>query len=211
MNCPSRISRAQTAKSHLSAAALRGGRTHAVPTFFIAIAFLVLLIAVVDAAHAQIQTEEYRVKAAFLFHFAQLVDWPPEALGDEKNPLTLCTVGKDPFHGDLEATVEGKSIGTHALRVRHFKEAREIQGCQVLFVSGSERSDVPVLIAGLKNDAVLTVGETNDFVKQGGMIGFSVESNKVRFEINMEAAERAKLKISSRLLLLAKNVIGNHS
>jgi hypothetical protein len=170
---------------------------------------LILLVSRAGPAHAQ-QSEEYRVKAAFLFHFAQLVDWPPEALGDEKQPLTLCTVGKDPFGGDLEATLQGKSIGARALQVRHLKQVQDAQGCQILFVAGSERKEVASVLAALKEAAVLTVGESEDFVKQGGMIGFSMENNKLRFDINVEAATRAKLKISSRLLLLAKSVIGSH-
>jgi hypothetical protein len=163
-----------------------------------------------EAAQAQ-QSEEYRVKAAFLFHFAQLVDWPAEALGDEKNPLTVCTMGKDPFGGDLETTLQGKSIGNRAVQIKHLKERQEVPGCQVLFIGNSERKDLPALLAALKDAAVLTVGESDDFAKQGGMIGFSMDNNKVRFDINVDAASRAKLKISSRLLLLAKSVIGNHS
>lgn len=186
-------------------------RSHfATPSLFSAIILSLFSLTVVDCARPQSQAEEYRLKAAFLVHFTQLVDWPPDALGGAKNPLTICTVGKDPFHGDLEATVEGKSIGSRPFRVQHFKQAQEVQGCQVLFVSSSVRAQVSVLIAGIKNQAVLTVGETDDFVREGGVIGFCLDDNKVRFEINVEAAERARLKISSRLLLLAKNIIGNH-
>lgn len=164
----------------------------------------------VNLAWAQSKADEYRVKAAFLFHFTQLVDWPPDALGDEKAPLTLCTVGEDPFKGDLDGMVEGKRIGVRTFRVQHFKETQDIRSCQVIFIGAGERSHVPALLAELQDARVLTVGETDGFVKQGGMIGFFLENNKVRFEINLEAAERAKLKISSRLLLLAKNVVGNH-
>lgn len=190
--------------------ALRKGRTKGVLSLLCAIALLMQMMGATESGHAEDQTEEYRVKAAFLFHFAQLVDWPAEALGDEKNPLTLCTVGKDPFRGDLETMLQGKVIGARSLRVLHIKDGQEIQGCQVLFVSSSERAQIPLIIAGLKDGAVLTVGETEDFVGQGGMIGFCLEGNKIRFEINVEAAQRAKIKISSRLLLLAKSVVGNH-
>jgi uncharacterized protein DUF4154 len=171
---------------------------------------LAFALGAVDPGRAQAPVEEYRVKAAFLFHFVQLVDWPPGALGDEKNPLTLCTVGKDSFQGDLEATLQGKLVGTHPLHVEHLKPSQEIKNCRVVFISDSERAQVPVIIAALKDDAVLSVGESDDFIREGGMIGFCLDNNKVRFEINVGAADRAKLKISSRLLLLAKNVIGNH-
>jgi hypothetical protein len=161
-------------------------------------------------ARAQSKVDEYRLKAAFLFHFAQLVDWPPGALGADRDPVTLCTLGEDPFHGDLEAVVEGKLAGNRALHVRHFKLVQDVQGCHLLFIGSSERSLVPALLSKLKDAPVLTVGETDDFVKQGGVIRFCLEGNKVRFEINLDAAQRAGLKISSRLLLLAKSVVGNH-
>jgi uncharacterized protein DUF4154 len=161
-------------------------------------------------ALAQSQAGEYHVKAAFLYHFVQLVEWPANSLGGESSPVTLCIIGEDPFGGDLEATLAGKTVGTRSLRVRHLKEAEELQGCHVLFVSEHEAAHLARLLQGLKDGPILTVGESNGFVEQGGMIGFLVVDNKVRFEINLEAAERAKLKISSRLLLLAKTVIGNH-
>jgi len=166
-----------------------------------------------DDAHstrAQSQSAEYHVKAAFLFHFAQLVEWPAGTLGNDINPVTLCTIGEDPFRGDLEATLAGKTVGTRTLIVRHLKSAEEFQGCHVLFVSSHDAARLGPLLQELKNGPILTVGESDGFVEQGGMIGFCLVDNKVRFEINVEAAERAKLKISSRLLLLAKTVVGNH-
>jgi hypothetical protein len=159
---------------------------------------------------AQSPASEYHVKAAFLFHFVQLVDWPAGSLGNDAAPVTVCTIGEDPFHGDLEVTLAGQSVGTRSFRVRHLKSAEDFQGCQVLFVGKHDAARLGRLLAELKDGSVLTVGESDGFVQQGGMIGFLLVENKVRFEINLPAAERANLKISSRLLLLAKSVIGNH-
>jgi hypothetical protein len=161
-------------------------------------------------ALAQSQPGEYHVKAAFLFHFVQLVEWPAGSLGNDINPVTLCTIGEDPFRGDLETTLAKKNLGTRPLRVRHLKQTEDFQGCQVLFVSGREAAHLGHLLQELKDGPILTVGESDGFVEQGGMIGFLLVDDKVRFEINLEAAERARLKISSRLLLLAKTVVGNH-
>jgi len=179
---------------------------------FLAISILgmVFLKSSTRIAHAQ-QTEEYHVKAAFLYHFVQLVDWPAGAPGEEKKPITVCTIGKDPFDGDLDATLQGKSIGARPLQVRHLKQPEEVQGCQVVFIDGSARKQVFLVLVSLNQPSILTVGESSDFAKQGGMIGFCMDdNNKVRFDINVDAASRARLKISSRLLLLAKTVIGNH-
>jgi YfiR/HmsC-like len=153
-------------------------------------------------------SSEYQVKAAFLFHFAQFVDWPPEAFKDAATPLTYCTVGEDPFHGALDASLNGKAIDGRPARVLHFRQVQEIQGCQILFLGTSERKFISATLANLKASPVLTVGESENFVQQGGMIGFFLEDNKVRFEINLDVADRAKLKISARLLALAKTVIG---
>ena len=153
-------------------------------------------------------TSEYEIKGAFLFHFAQFVDWPPETFKDATSPLTFCTLGEGPFHGALTASLSGKTIGTRPLRVLHLKTSQESQGCQVLFLAASDKKMIPVVLAGVKGQPVLTVGETEHFVLDGGMIGFLTEENKIRFAINLQAAGKARLKISSRLLSLAKSVVG---
>jgi hypothetical protein len=176
---------------------------------------VVLFAAVLHAtgsgtAWAQSTVDEYRMKAAFLFHFAQLVEWPADTPADGGNSLFLCTLGEDPFRGELENTVEGKQIGSRTLRIWHLKSPQDPRGCQVLFISKSEDKRIAVLLANLRNAPVLTVGEADDFLGAGGMIRFCLEGNKVRFEINREAAESARLRISSQLLLLAKNVVGGN-
>ena len=155
-------------------------------------------------------SSEYQVKAAFLYHFAQFVDWPEETFKDASSPLTYCTFGEHPFHGVLDAILSGKAIGARSLRVLHFKQPQDIQGCQVLFIGAEEKKFLPAILAGVKGNSVLTVGESEHFVQDGGMFGFLLEENKIRFEINLEAVEHAKLKVSSRLLALAKTVIGGH-
>lgn len=153
-------------------------------------------------------SSEYQVKAAFLFHFGQFVDWPAETFKDVNSPITYCTLGEDPFHGALEATLGGKSIGPRPLRVQHFKQAQEARGCQVLFIGTAGQKFISDALANVNGSPVLTVGETERFAEDGGVIGFTLADNKVRFEINLDAAEHAGLRISSRLLALAKTVIG---
>jgi hypothetical protein len=176
-------------------------------------AILALLAALGGARSASTETNptsEYQVKAAFLFHFSQFVDWPEETFKDASSPLTYCTIGEDPFHGALDASLSGKTIGARPFRVQHFKEQQDIRGCQILFIGAGEKRLLSAVLASLKGNSVLTVGESEHFVQDGGMIGFLLEENKIRFEINLEAAEYAKLKMSSRLLALAKTVIGGH-
>jgi len=167
-----------------------------------------LLMGAASSAAAQSQADEYRVKAAFLFHFAQLVAWPPDAVLSRKS-FDLCTVGDDPFRGELESQVEGKAIGSQTMHVRHLKLTQDVRGCQMIFAGREEAKEISALLTLLGTAPVVTVGESDDFLLQGGIIRFCLEQNRIRFEINLDAAEKAKLKISSRLLLLAKSVIGN--
>ena len=161
-----------------------------------------------ERSGAQSTDEEYRVKAAFIFHFAQLVDWPPETSTDTANSLFLCTIGEDPFQGALESTVAGKVVGDRILRIRHLKQADDVQACQVLFLGKAQSKRIPMVLATLHNAPILTVGESPGFLGEGGMICFVLEDNNVRFGINLDAAASAKLKIGSRLLILAQTVIG---
>jgi YfiR/HmsC-like len=160
-------------------------------------------------AAAQVQPSEYQVKAAFVFHFTQLVDWPADALGPENRPLILCTTGESALSGVLEATIQGKQIGSRPLEVRHLQEKENPSGCHLLFIVGRDKKRAAAVLAKLNNAPILTVGESDDFIQQGGMIGFCLLENKIRFDINLKSAQRANLKISSRLLLLAKTVVGD--
>lgn len=171
---------------------------------FLTLAFY--LISPVLAA-GQAEVEEYRLKAAFLFHFAQLVEWPPKALTSGDGSLIFCVYGEDPFHGDLEGTVQGKSVAAKPVRIRHINQPQDSKGCHLVFMDRNESGRVRELLNAVNSMPVLTVGESENFLKEGGMIRFCMEERKVRFEISQEAAEKANLKVSSRLLLLAKNVI----
>jgi hypothetical protein len=154
-------------------------------------------------------SSEYAVKAAFLLHFSQFVEWPASTLPRASGPLTYCTIGDDPFLGALDETLKGKSVGNHALAVQHLTARDQIDGCQILFIGAQEKKALNEVSIKAERYSVLIVGESDHFTRDGGMIGFFLENNKVRFDINLEATARAKLKISSRLLLLARNVTGN--
>lgn len=171
--------------------------------------FLMFLLVFQLNLIANSTAEEYSVKAAFLFHFAQFVEWPPETFKDSGSPLLYCTIGEDPFHGVLDASLNGKTIGARSLQVRHVTQPSELQACHVVFLAEKEKKLFPVILELLKGNSVLIVGESGHFVQEGGTIGFCLEENKMRFEINLEAAQKARLKISSRLLALAKTVVGS--
>jgi hypothetical protein len=150
------------------------------------------------------QPSEYQLKAAFLYNFAQFVDWPAGAFAQPTSPLVIGILGDNPFGPGLEQTVRGKTINTHPLSVREFRSLAEVtNACQILFVSSTEKKRLPEIFAGLRGASILTVGETDRFTESGGMINFVLEGTKIRFQINDAAAKSAGLKISSKLLSLA--------
>jgi len=163
-----------------------------------------LLGTVSSAVQAQ-TSGEYQVKAAFLYNFAKFVDWPGEAFSDGSAPLVIGVIGNDPFGGALDSAINGKNIGGRRLTVRRLKWGQDLRSCHILFISSSERQRLPQIIQSLRGSSVLTVGDMGQFNQQGGMINFILEASKVRFEINSRGADQARLRISSKLLALAKN------
>ena len=173
----------------------------------IVILFIGLLVfGLPQSSHAQSPAEEYQVKAAFLFHFAQLADWPAGVLNASDPSLKLCIFDDEPRRQELQSTIEGKAIGTRVFHVRVMSRPQEAQECNIVFLSRDEARRQSAVLKGLRGLPVLTVGETSNFLSDGGMIRFHVEEDKMRFDINLAAADSSHLKISSRLLLLATSV-----
>src|SRR5437899_6860845 len=149
---------------------------------------------------------EYQIKAAFLYNFAKFVEWPADAFADPHAPIVLGVVGEDPFGSVLDKIVLGKTVNGRGLVIKRLKPGSDLRNCHILFVSSSERKHMSQILESLQGSSVLTVGETDRFAQSGGVINFIFEENKVRFEINSETAARAGLKISSKLLALARIV-----
>jgi hypothetical protein len=149
---------------------------------------------------------EYEVKAAFLFHFAKFVEWPPEAFADRTASLVVGVLGEDPFEGVLERAVAGRRVRERAIEVRYFDGLAGVgdSPVHILFVaSQSEAAQVAELSHRFAGRNILLVGESEGFAERGGAVNFTREGKKVRFEINPQAAEAAGLRLSSRLLSLA--------
>jgi hypothetical protein len=150
---------------------------------------------------------EYRVKAAYLLNFTRYVDWPTGSPGAD-SVLSICVLGADPFGTVLDATVAGRTAHGRSLRVRRFQSATESAGCEVVFVSSETWRRSPESLKSLRRAGSLTVGESEQFARLGGVIGFVILDQTVRFVVNDEARSRAGLRISSRMLALAADVYG---
>jgi hypothetical protein len=148
--------------------------------------------------------KEYQVKAVFLLNFAQFVQWPPAAFTSAGEPFRIGVLGEDPFGSFLDETVSGEKVEGHPLVIQRCGSAGDAKGCQILFISRSESGRMEDILAGLKDKSILTVGDTEGFIKNGGVIRFVMEENKVHFRINLEAAKRVNLAISSKVLRLAE-------
>lgn len=146
---------------------------------------------------------EYEIKAAFLYNFAKFVEWPPSVFTDSKQPFNICVLGADPFGRSLDDAVLGKTVASHPVAVTRARLVQELPDCHILFIAGAQRSSLSEILGRFRGKNVLIVGETEDFASTGGTIQFVLEGNHVRFAINPDAAERAGLKISSKLLALA--------
>lgn len=152
---------------------------------------------------------EYQIKAAFLFNFAKFVDWPAEVFPDTTTPITIGIFGKDPFGGTLEEIVAGETVRGRRLALVRFRRVRDIRDCHILFVSASEERSIPQILDKVRGTSVLTVGEIENFARDGGIVNFVLRESRVRFQVNMDAADRARLRISSKLLKLAEIVREN--
>jgi hypothetical protein len=146
---------------------------------------------------------EYELKAAMLYNLTNFVDWPDSAYPDPRLSLHLCVLGKDPFGNALTFTVSNKPASVKPVSIRYLQSDREFGGCHILYISSSERGSATQIFSTVNGSGVLTVGEMTQFAAHGGMIQFSLEDRRVRFDINLDAASRSGLRISSKLLALA--------
>lgn len=169
----------------------------------LAVLTLVLLAMPVPAARAQDAYREYDVKAAFLYNFVKFVEWPAAAFRDDRSPIEICVYGTDPFGQSLDGVVKGESVGGRGLVIRRPASPAALEGCHVLFVAPSERERTAEVLAAVAGRPVLTVADSDGFLRAGGMINFVLDEGRVRFRINEAPAERAHLTISSKLLRLA--------
>ena len=150
-------------------------------------------------------SREYEVKVAFLYNFAKFVEWPPESFKNETSPFVLGILGTDPFGAALE-NLKDKTVRGRKLIIRKLAHLENFEECHILFISGSEKSNLRNLLATLKNHNILTVSDMEKFALQGGMLGLVNVDEKINFEINIDMVSRSKLKLSSQLLKLAKIV-----
>jgi hypothetical protein len=158
----------------------------------------------------QAKPSEYKVKAIYLYNFGKFVEWP-EAREPREQPdrFLICVLGKDPFGSLLDSTIKGEDVNGMNLSAKRVSNAADATGCRILFISSSEADRVVTILQELHSKPILTVSDIANFCDRGGMIQFELKEEKVRFAVNMTAAEKAGLTLSSQLVKVATSVRRN--
>lgn len=171
-----------------------------------ALALILSLLPAVPAATVEPpRPTEYEVKAAFLYNFGKFVKWPGDnALGPT---FVIAVLGQDPFGDVLDRTFDGKTIQGRKAEVRRIRTLAGPSDIQILFVGSSEGPHLAQVLKAVEGSSVLTVADMEGFAERGGMIAFRLRGDVVNFDINLDQVERARLKMSSQLIRLARNVI----
>jgi hypothetical protein len=162
-------------------------------------------------AHADAQADEYRVKAAFLYKFGGYVEWPDRSFARADSPVVIGVIGADTLADELAQTVSGRNVNGRPVLVRKLRAGDPIAGLHVLFIGRVDRGRLAEILAAAKGQALLTVTESEDGLELGSMINFVVVENKVRFDVAPPPSESDNLKISTRLLGVARKVVSRSS
>jgi hypothetical protein len=168
-------------------------------------AFLTLVCVTPSGAQTN-PSGEYQLKAAFLLNFAKFIEWPQNAFQGDKTPIVVCVFRYDPFGSALDEILRGKNINNRELLARRINELPEVKACQLVFISEREEKRLPDILNSLNGASVLVVGEGGEFAERGGGVQFFLEADKLRFAVNVDAVQRARLSVNSRLLALARIV-----
>jgi hypothetical protein len=154
----------------------------------------------------QPKANEFQVKAAYLYNFGRFVEWPDENAPDKNEVFEICVLGADPFGPTLDATVARETINGKSVAAKRISKPQDVDSCRVVFISSSEEGHLKEVLAALDKASVLTVSDIPRFSERGGMIGFILDGDRVRFDVNLASAQDARLTLSSELLKVATNV-----
>jgi hypothetical protein len=172
-----------------------------------ALALIASVLLLLPVSSAQDENEEYRAKANFLAAFPNFIEWPTDAFPSEQAPILIYVFGHFLFGTSFAEMTRGVSIGRPRVQVRWARKVQDLRACHILFVSRPEDKRYARIFKAIQGASVLTVGETPDFLASGGAIEFLFEGNKLQFEVNIGAPNEARLRISSNMLVLARQVL----
>jgi YfiR/HmsC-like len=149
---------------------------------------------------------EFQVKAAYIYNFGKFVKWPAVAPSNQTGTFTICVLDGDPFGDTLQSTLGGEAVGGKPVAIKRLSKPDEAVACHILFISSAQGKSLRGILTAVDQASVLTVSDMPDFSRRGGMIQFVLEGNRIRFEINLESAEKSHLVFASELLKVAEVV-----
>jgi hypothetical protein len=152
------------------------------------------------------ETSEAEVKIAYLYNFARYVQWPDSAFASNDAPIVICVLGDGSFVSEAKGIIGSRKVGAHGVQVVTRSAVEQTSNCHILYIPASASAQHSEVISSLGSRSVFTVSESAGFAKNGGVANFIREDRKIRFEINRKAANKAGLKVSARLLRVAKVV-----
>ena len=176
---------------------------------FKALTAICALLAAPILCAQQPKPSEYQVKATYLFNFGKFVKWPAAAAAGKSDSFAVCVLGQDPFGPILDATLAGEALDGKPVVLKRIPQPQDAMDCRILFISATEEKRLKEILTTLDEAGVLTVSDMPRFTQRGGIIQFIFEGERIRFEINLESAESAKLVLSSELLKVAASVKKN--
>ena len=164
-----------------------------------------LLHVSVPCTHAQSATaSEYQVKAVFIYNFTHFINWRERAFDSEYDSFVIGIIGSDPIAQYVETAIANERVGSHVLRFHRFKSIEEIGKCHILYVASKDPDEIKKILKKVEGKNILTVADSPNFVRWGGMIRFYTEDDRIRLQINNTIAKAEGLKISSKLLRVAQ-------
>ena len=170
---------------------------------------LTVLLCVVPSAYSSQEegpNKLHYIKAAFVYNFAKFVEWPPTTYQTEEDPIVLCVIGEGPITIAFDS-LRGKKLHNRRLEICHITSISDINNCHILFVTKTEKKRIKSILDMAASKSILTIGDMEGFVEKGGIIELVMDDRKIRFNVNIKAAQKAQLAISSRLLKLARKII----
>lgn len=165
------------------------------------------LPAYADAPQSPPAPSQTEISAAFVFNFAKFTEWPPQTFADSTTPITVCFAGAVDVRGAFQSISAGKPVNGRSVFVREVKPTADVHDCQIVYIDSPNQVLRAGVIKNARQHSALVIGTSDDFLARGGMIKLFVESNRMRFDVNVGATGRIKIHLSSKLLALARSVV----
>lgn len=170
----------------------------------VCVIFIIQIVNIINVLADSSSNKEHDVKAVFLYNFTNFIRWPETVL-TPASTINLCTIGESQVADSLKAVVAGgEKTSKNPVVLQRLKSRDDLSDCHIVFVSRTEQDNYSRILSNLLQKPILTIGESEDFIEQGGIIEFYLENNRVRLKISVQKLRAAQLSATANLLKVAK-------